>query len=149
MVSVTHQGNFPSITAQGNSLLIQLTPKQVRGKRFPLYFGSCDNCEIVGFPIQSIILQSRDSDRNKTLWGFSHLPSLLKNYFGFRCTLSVKPCYHQCNMIQELREQYTILNKSFFRYPQVRHALAEQFRENALEWCKIPMLQKVINATTL
>lgn len=41
-----------------------------------------------------------------------------------------------------------IPNKSFFRYLQIRHALGEQFRERTLEWSKISLLQKVINATT-
>lgn len=50
---------------------------------------------------------------------------------------------------QELREQYAIPNMSFFRCLQIRHALGEQSRERALEWSKIPLLQKAINAKTL
>lgn len=49
---------------------------------------------------------------------------------------------------QDLRAQYSLQNKSFFRYLQVRHALGEQFRGKTLKWSKIPELQKVINSET-
>lgn len=57
--------------------------------------------------------------------------------------------YSALKFFQDLSEQYTIPKKYFFRYLQIRHALAEKFRERTLEWSKMPLLQKPNNAKTL
>lgn len=42
---------------------------------------------------------------------------------------------------QELREEYAVPNRSFYRYLQIRHALNAQFKEEALEWSEMSLLQ--------
>lgn len=43
---------------------------------------------------------------------------------------------------------YGISNHSFYRYLQIRHALSIQFKTHAIEWSKVPLLQRVIKTGT-
>lgn len=49
---------------------------------------------------------------------------------------------------KEIREEYAVPNKSFYRHLQVRHALDAQFREEVPEWSEMSSLRKVVNART-
>lgn len=45
----------------------------------------------------------------------------------------------------ELRE-YGIPNHTFYRYLQIRHALNAQFKIQAVEWSRAPLLQRVVKS---
>lgn len=98
-----------------------------------------------------ILLSYRGFSDLTPLWGNSKLGELQK--VGTikeweRCGLRYfSQLFQEGNLktFQELRAQYALPNKSFFRYLQVRHALVVQFRGKTLEWSAIPILQKLIN----
>lgn len=51
-------------------------------------------------------------------------------------------------LFTDLRREFNISKKSFYKYLQIRHALQVQFKTQVIEWSKIPTLQKIINLGT-
>lgn len=48
----------------------------------------------------------------------------------------------------ELGREYGIPNNTFYTYLQIRHALNSQFSNCPLEWCNVPLLNKIIRANS-
>lgn len=86
------------------------------------------------------------------LWNNRHLQELSnveKSRDWERCGLTRLSQLYRLGVFKsflELREDYGISYKSFFKYLQVRHALRIQFKEKPPEWCEANFLWKIIDA---